>query len=56
VLGNTDLAARVNVGAAIPENIFTLAVPFSLFRDMEEEAENGVFDGPIWKDLTLGRG
>lgn len=55
VLGNTDLAARANVGTAIPENIFTLAVPFSLFRDMEDEAENGVFDGPIWKDLTLSR-
>jgi len=55
VLGNTDLAARANVGAAIPENIFTLAVPFSLFREMEEEAKNGVFDGPIWKDLTMNR-
>ena len=54
VLGNTDLAARANMGAALPENIFTLAVPFSLFREMEEEAENGVFDGPIWKDLTGG--
>jgi uncharacterized protein (DUF169 family) len=55
VLGNTDLAARANVGAAIPENIFTMAVPFSLFREMEEEAKNGVFDGPIWKDLTMNR-
>jgi hypothetical protein len=55
VLGNTDLAARANVGATIMENIFTLAVPFSLFREMEEEAKNGVFDGPIWKDLTMNR-
>lgn len=55
VLGNTDLAARANVGAAIPENIFTLAVPFSLFRAMEEEAINGVFDGPIWKELAGSR-
>ena len=52
VLGNTDLAARANVGSTIPGHIFTLAVPFSLFRAMEEEAENGVFDGPIWKELT----
>jgi uncharacterized protein (DUF169 family) len=55
VLGNTDLAARANMGTALPENIFTLAVPFSLFREMDEEAENGVFDGPIWKDLTMSR-
>jgi hypothetical protein len=52
VLGNTDLAARVTIGRSIPENIFTFAVPFSLFREMEEEAEDGVFDGPIWKELT----
>jgi uncharacterized protein (DUF169 family) len=55
VLGNTDLAARANMGTAMPENIFTLAVPFSLFREMEEEAKNGVFDGPIWKELAAGR-
>lgn len=47
VLGNTDLAARADTGSAIPENIFTPAVPFSLFLAMEEEAGNGVFDGPI---------
>ena len=52
VLGYTDLAARANVGATIPEHIFTFAVPFSLFLEMEEEAEDGVFDGPIWGDLT----
>ena len=56
VLGYTDLAARLTVGKTIPENIFTLAVPFSLFREMEEEAENGVFDGPVWKELAAGRG
>jgi len=56
VLGNTDLAARLTVRAAIPENIFTLAVPFSLFREMEDEARNGVFDGPIWKELAAEAG
>lgn len=52
VLGNTDLAARLTTGKSIPENIFTFAVPLSLFVEMEEEAENGVFDGPIWKELS----
>jgi uncharacterized protein (DUF169 family) len=51
VLGYTDLAARVNVGRTLPGNIFTFAVPFSLFEEMEEEATDGVFDGPIWKGL-----
>jgi uncharacterized protein (DUF169 family) len=52
VLGYTDLAARANVGKTIPEKMFTFAVPFSLYRRMEAEAKDGVFDGPIWKGLT----
>lgn len=52
VLGYTDLSARENVGKTIPAHMFTFAVPFSLFEEMEEEAKNGVFDGPIWKGLT----
>ena len=52
VLGYTDLAARVNVGKTIPVHMFTFAVPFSLFQEMEREAEDGVFDGPIWKQLA----
>ncbi|MGD1004975.1 MAG: DUF169 domain-containing protein [Methanoregulaceae archaeon] len=52
VLGYTDLAARKNVGKTIPENMFTFAVPYQLFKDMEVEAKDGVFDGPIWLDLT----
>lgn len=52
VLGYTDLSARENVGTTIPANMFTFAVPFSLFEEMEDEAEDGVFDGPIWKGLV----
>lgn len=52
VLGYTDLAARANVGKIIPENTFTFAVPYRLFQEMEYEAKDGVFDGPIWKELA----
>src|SRR5208337_3452923 len=52
VLGYTDLAARANVGKTIPEQMFTFAVPFPLYREMEEEAKDGVFDGTIWKGLA----
>ena len=52
VLGYTDLSARQNVGKTIPAHMFTFAVPFSLFEEMEEEAKDGVFDGPIWKGLA----
>jgi len=51
VPGYTDLAARASVGKTIPGNMFTFAVPFSLFEEMEE-AENSVFDSPIWKGLA----
>jgi uncharacterized protein (DUF169 family) len=52
VLGWTDLAARANVGKTIPSNTFTFAVPFRLFEEMEEEARDGVFDGPVWQELA----
>jgi len=52
VLGYTDLAARANVGKTIPDQMFTFAVPYSLFLEMEEEAKDGVFDGPIWKEVA----
>ena len=52
VLGYTDLSARESVGKTIPAHMFTFAVPFSLFLEMEEEAKDGVFDGPIWKGLA----
>jgi hypothetical protein len=52
VLGYTDLATQANVGMALPEHMFTFAVPFSLFTEMEEKAEDGVFDGPIWRGLV----
>ena len=52
VLGYTDLAARANVGKTIPQQMFTFAVPYSLYLEMEEEAKDGVFDGPIWKGLA----
>jgi hypothetical protein len=32
--------------------MFTFAVPFRLYEEMEEEARNGVFDGPIWQELA----
>jgi hypothetical protein len=54
VPGYTDIAARENVGKILPENIFTFAVPFRLFEEMEEEAKDGVFDGPIWRKLVAG--
>jgi len=40
------------VGETIPRNMFTFAVPYRLFEEMEEEAKDGVFDGPVWLGLA----
>lgn len=55
VLGYTDIAARENVGQTIPANMFTFAVPYSLFLEMEAGATDSVFDGPIWKVMSAGK-
>ncbi|WOF15433.1 hypothetical protein F1737_01435 [Methanoplanus sp. FWC-SCC4] len=52
VIGFTDLAARKNIRKTLGDDILTFAVPYSLFVRMEKEAEDGVFDGPIWRDLV----
>jgi len=53
VLGYTDIAARENVGELIPRHMFTFAVPYSLFLEMEAGATDSVFDGPIWKAVVV---
>jgi len=52
ILGYTDIAARENVGELIPGNMFTFTVPYSLYQKMESEVSDGVFTGPIWKELV----
>jgi len=52
VLGYNDIAARENVGMTIPAHMFTFAVPYSLFLEMEAGAADSVFDGPIWKEVA----
>ena len=51
VLGLLDLAARKNIKKLLPTNVLTYSVPWKLFLQMEETADNCVFDSPIWKDL-----
>lgn len=54
VLGYTDLSARYSIGHILDNRYLTLALPYSLYRRMEEEAVDGVFDGPLWKKLIEG--
>ncbi len=51
VLGLLDLAAIKNIRKLLPNNVLTYSVPWKLFLRMEQEANNSVFESPIWKDL-----
>jgi hypothetical protein len=51
VLGYTDLSARYSIGHVLDNRYLTLALPYSLYLRMEEEAVDGVFDGPLWQNL-----
>jgi len=52
VLGYTDPTARENIGKTIPANMFTFAVPYRLFEEMEEATHEGLFESPTWKAIT----
>ncbi|HVP95135.1 MAG TPA: DUF169 domain-containing protein [Methanoregulaceae archaeon] len=52
VLGYTDLSARYSIGHILNNRYLTLALPYSLYLRMEEEAIDGVFDGPLWQKLV----
>ena len=51
VLGMLDLAARKNTEKLLPKDVLTYSVPWKLFLKLEQEADKGVFESPIWKDL-----
>jgi hypothetical protein len=51
VLGFIDLAARIFTRKLIPDEYLTYAVPWKLYLDMEQEAEAGIFESPIWENL-----
>lgn len=51
VLGLLDLAARDTVKNLLPDNVLTYAVPWKLFKALEEEAKVGIFKSPLWTNL-----
>lgn len=51
VLGLIDLSPRFYIRKLIPDEYLTYTVPWSLYLQLEKEAEDGVFHSPLWKDL-----
>lgn len=52
VLGLTDPSARKNVRHILGDDLFTFAVPFSRFREMEENVEGSFLERSTWRSLA----
>ena len=52
VVGLTDLSARKNVRKQLGDNLFTFAVPYEMFLEMEENVEGSFFERNVWKSLS----
>jgi len=52
VVGLTDLSARKNVRKQLGDNIFTFAIPFEMFLEMEENVESSFLYRNVWKHLS----
>lgn len=51
VMGLVDLSARLQL-RRLGENLFSFAVPYPMFREMEENVPGSFLDRPTWKRLT----
>ncbi len=52
VIGLTDLDARLNVRAMLGDDVFTFAVPFKMFKEMEENAKDSFLEIGTWTKLS----
>ncbi|MFA6687691.1 MAG: DUF169 domain-containing protein [Desulfuromonas sp.] len=51
VVGLTDLSARKYVRAPLGDNCMTVALPFALFTELEQEVEGSFLQAHTWKSL-----
>jgi uncharacterized protein (DUF169 family) len=51
VIGLTDISARKNIRKQLGDNLFTFAVPFNMFMEMEKNVEESFLQRPTWKSL-----
>lgn len=47
----TDLTARKNVRRQLGEDVLTFAVPYKMFKEMEENVESSFVERDTWKSL-----
>ncbi|MCJ7445540.1 MAG: DUF169 domain-containing protein [Methanotrichaceae archaeon] len=51
VLGLTDIAARNSMRKLLGDDVFTFAVPYKMFIQMETDVKGSFLEGPTWKNL-----
>jgi len=56
VIGMTDISARLNANKQIGDNFLSIAFPWELFLEIEEDAPNSFLVRDTWKKLTKERG
>lgn len=54
IVGLTDLTARKAVRKTLGSDKFTFSVPYSLFLDMEANANGSILDSALWKEIRDG--
>lgn len=52
VLGLTDLSARKNIKKSLGDNIFTFALPFKFFLELEKNVKGSFLERNVWKYLS----
>lgn len=51
VVGLTDISARLNLKNMLDPNLFTVAVPWKLYQEMEGHVKGSFLEKRTWKDL-----
>lgn len=52
VVGLTDISARKHVRNQLGDNIFTFAIPYEMFLEMECNVEGSFLQRPVWQSLS----
>ncbi len=53
VIGLTDLSARKNIRKQLGEDVFTFAVPYRMFKELEGNVKGSFLERETWKSLQL---
>jgi len=52
VAGLTDLSARKHIRKLLNEDVFTFALPYRMFKEMERNVKGSFLEMHVWKSLT----